>query len=388
MPVQANPSVAIYLPTELYYSREVLHGIFDYVHKHRPWRYVTGLADGKWPAEKGFHLQGGVGMFSAGKLMEQFRKRKVPTVNISEKQSGVGLARVLPDNEEAGRVAAEYFLEKKFTHFAFSGCDDFAFSRLRGIGFTGRLADAGHRCLTQNFGDGKWPAHSMDPLPEIGEWLESLPKPCAVFAYADDHARRILGECERLDLAVPEEVAVLGCDNDEIQCELAPMPISSVAFPLRRIGYEAASALQALMDGSAAPPGVLRLPPTGIVTRHSTDIIAVKDMAVARAVRFISAHASDSIDVGDVVKACGASRRYLERRFNMLLGRTPKQEIQRKRLSIAKRLLAETLHPMPEIAEACGFSDAKMLSSVFRADVGFTPSEFRRRVRAKTQQGE
>ncbi|GAB4182389.1 MAG: hypothetical protein Fur0032_23440 [Terrimicrobiaceae bacterium] len=249
------------------------------------------------------------------------------------------------------------------------------------MGFTSRLAEAGQKCFTQNFGDGKWPAHSLDPLPEIGDWLENLPKPCAVFAYADDHARRILGECERLGLSVPEEVAVLGCDNDEIECELAPLPISSVAFPLRRIGYQAASVLQHLMDGGEPPEGALRLLPTGIVTRRSTDIIAVKDMAVARAVRFISGHASEPIDVGDVVKACGASRRYLERRFNILLGRTPKQEIQRKRLSIARRLLAETLLPMPEVAEACGFSDAKMLSSVFRADAGVTPSEFRRAAR-------
>lgn len=378
---KAIQTVGLNLPTTLYYAREVLHGIFEYVHSHRPWRYVTWGDIDTWPSDKLGKVTGAIGMFSAGKFLEQFMKRKIPTVNVSEKQSGVGMARVLPDNAAAGRMAAEYFLEKKFHHFAFSGCEDFAFSRLRRIGFSERLALEGFTCMEHQFGAGKWPAHSLDPLPEVGQWLSQLPKPCAVFTHADDHARRILSECERLEISVPEEIAVLGCDNDEIECELSPMPISSVSFPLRRLGYEAADILQRLMNGETPPVDAIRLPPAGIVTRRSTDIIAVKDMAVARAMRYISAHAPEQINVSDVVKACGASRRYLERRFNTLLGRTPKQEIQRKRLSIAKRLLGETHLPMPEIAEASGFTDAKMLSSIFRADTGQTPSDFRRAAR-------
>lgn len=387
MHFKPSPKVALVLPISMHYSREVLCGVFEYVHEHRPWRYVTWTVGDPWPRAglKEMNLSGALGMFVASSSLEGFNARELPVVNISEKQAGIGTARVLPDNRMAGRMAADYFLDKKFTHFAFSGCEDFAFSRLRGLGFSERLAEAGYPCHEQKFGAGKWPSHSMDPLPEIGDWLKDLPKPCAVFAHADDHASRILSECDRVGLSVPEEVAVLGCDNDEFQCELAPTPISSVTFPLRRLGYKAAATMDALIDGQAPPEDAVRMGPTGIVTRRSTDIIAVKDMAVARAVRFISAHASDSIDVSDVVQACGASRRYLERRFSMLLGRTPKQEIQRKRLSIARRLLAESLLPMPEVAEAAGFTDAKMLSSVFRADTGQTPSEFRRAARLATE---
>lgn len=385
MKIKSPPPVGLLLPTNLHYGREVLFGIFDYVRQHRPWRYVTGglgSEDASLPSHVPLSVV--VGMVTAGKLLQSLKKRGIPVVNVSERHSGVGTARVLPDNEAAGRLAAEYFLNKKFTHFAYTGCEDFAFARLRHIGFEERLREAGFSCVAQNFGAGKWPAHSLDPLPEIGRWIESLPKPCAVFAQTDDHARRVLNECDRMGVSVPEEVAVLGCDNDEIECELAPIPISSVAFPLRRLGYEAAAMAERLMEGQPPPAEALRLAPTGIVTRRSTDIIAVKDPVVARAMSFINAHAAEPIHVGDVVRACGASRRYIERRFATLLGRTPKQEIQRTRLQIAKRLLAETLLPMPEVAEASGFSDAKMLSTVFGRAMGMTPSQYRASVR---QQG-
>jgi LacI family transcriptional regulator len=362
--------------------------VFDYVRDHRPWQYITGnvTSDRNWSFPAGTELPAVLGMIASGSFLQKMKRHKIPVVNISERQAGVGTARVLPDNVEAGRRAAAYFLEKKFTHFAFSGCEEFAFSRLRHQGFEEVLRAAGHTCVVQNFGSGKWPMHSLDPLPEVGEWVKSLPKPCAVFTHADDHARRVLNECSRLRIRVPEEVAVLGCDNDELECELSPTPISSVAFPLRRLGYEAAGMVERLLAGEEPPEGPVRLSPTGIVTRRSTDVIAVKDPIVARAVSYISAHAAEPIDVSNVVKASGASRRYLERRFNTLLGRTPKQEILRVRVGIAKRLLSETLLPMPDIAGASGFTDSKMLSSVFVRDMGMTPSEFRRSVRAASQQ--
>lgn len=383
MRLNAHPSVALVIPVTIYYGREVLHGIFDYVREHRPWQYITGGigSDEVWNFPAGTELPAVLGMVGSGKFLQNMTRKGIPVVNISERQIGVGTARVLPDNIEAGRLAAAYFLEKQFTHFAYTGYDELAFSRLRHQGFEEAVKAAGFTCISQNFGLGKWPRHSLDPLPEISEWLKSLPKPCAIFTHADDHARRVLSECSRMNILVPEEVAVLGCDNDEIECELSPTPISSVAFPLRRLGYEAAGMVERLLAGEEPPEGPLRLPPTGVVTRRSTDVIAVKDPIVARAVSYISGHAFEPIDVSDVVRACGASRRYLERRFNTMLGRTPKQEILRVRLGIAKRLLSETLLPMPDIAEASGFTDSKMLSTIFSRDIGVTPSEFRRKLR-------
>jgi LacI family transcriptional regulator len=370
------------MATNLHYGREVLHGIFDYVRQHRPWQYVTGNLE--WDFPSGEQLSAVVGMLSNGSLLQKMKRRGIPVINVSERQQGVGTVRVLPDNVEAGHLAASYFIEKKFTNFAFSGPEDYAFSRMRHLGFEEHLRSSGFTCHVQDFGHGKWPIHSMDPLPEIGEWIQTLPKPCAIFAYSDDHARRVLNECRRMGISIPEEIAVLGCDNDVIECELSPTPISSVALPLRRLGYEAARMVELHITGGTLPTEAIRLPPSGIVTRRSTDVIAVQDQTLARAVGYISAHAAEPINVRNVAKASGASRRYLERRFKTLLGRTPREEILRVRVGLAKRLLSETLLPMTEIAESAGFTDSKMMCSAFGRDTGLTPSEFRRKIRSQT----
>jgi LacI family transcriptional regulator len=376
------PYVALSLSAQIHYCREVLFGIFDYVHKNHPWIYITGgIGEAGWKFPVEAKECAVLGMFTDGPFVRSMARRKIPLVNVSEKDQGIGMARVLPDNVAAGRMAAEYFLQKKFTNFAYSGCDDFAFSKLRHHGFEEALREAGHKCSSLNFGHGKWPRDSMDPLPEIGEWLHSLPRPCAVFTHGDDHARRVLNECRRLNILVPDEIAVLGCDNDEIECEFSPTPISSVSFPLRQLGFEAAAMVDFLLAGKVPEFATVRLAPSGIVTRRSTDMVAIQDPTIARAMRFIASNAAQPISVGHVVKACGASRRYLERRFNSLLGVTPKQEILRVRVGIAKRLLAQTSLLMPEVAEAAGFTDAKMLSSIFARDVGMSPSDYRRSVK-------
>jgi len=380
--MNSAPRVGLAINSDMHYGREVLHGIFDYVRKHRPWQYVTGNLE--WEFPDGVQLSAVVGMLGTGSLLKKMKRRGVPVINVSERQQGVGTVRVLPDNVEAGRQAAAYFVDKKFTHFAFTGPEDYAFARMRHLGFEEHLRSCGFSCHVQNFGQGKWPIHSMDPLPEIGEWIQSLPIPCAIFASSDDHARRVLNECVRLGIRVPEEIAVLGCDNNEIECELSPTPISSVALPLRRLGYEAARMVELHLTGNTLPTEAIRLPPSGIVTRRSTDVIAVQDQTLARAVGFISAHAAEPINVSNVAKASGASRRYLERRFKTLLGRTPREEILRVRVGLAKRLLSETLLPMTEIAESAGFTDSKMMCSAFGRDTGLTPSEFRLRIRNKT----
>ena len=380
--MNTSPRVGLAINTNLHYGREVLLGIFDYVRQHRPWQYVTGNLEWEFPS--GTQLSAVVGMLGTGSLLQKMKRRGIPVINVSERQQGVGTVRVLPDNVEAGRQAATYFIDKKFTRFAFTGPEDYAFSRMRHLGFEEHLRSCGFSCQVQNFGHGKWPIHSMDPLPEIGEWIQALPIPCAIFAYTDDHARRVLNECLRLGIRVPEEIAVLGCDNDEIECELSPTPISSVSLPLRRLGYEAARMVEFHLTGGTLPTEAIRLPPSGIVTRRSTDVIAVQDPTLARAIGYISAHAGEPINVSNVAKASGASRRYLERRFKTLLGRTPREEILRVRVGLAKRLLSETLLPMTEIAESAGFTDSKMMCSAFGQDTGMTPSEFRRKVRSTT----
>ena len=214
-------------------------------------------------------------------------------------------------------------------------------------------------------------------IESIASWLRSLPKPVAVFACYDFRGQQVLDACRRAGFAVPDEVAVLGVDNDELLCALSPPPLSSVILNPRRSGWLAAEALDLMMRGQRVP-AVTHVPPLGVATRQSTDTTAVDDVQVANAVRFIRERACSGIDVSDVLRACPMSRRALEQRMKAILGRTPHAEILRVQIARARQLLAATSLSLPEVAEKCGFRHAEYLSVAFKRETGVAPSEYRR----------
>jgi LacI family transcriptional regulator len=207
--------------------------------------------------------------------------------------------------------------------------------------------------------------------------LRHLPKPLAVFAAADETALRVLHACEHLGLRVPEEVAVLGCHNDYLTCNFASVRLSSVDDDLELQGYRAARLLDRLMDGEPAPDAPVIIPPKGIVTRASTDIMAVPHREVAIALRFIWQHFREPIQTSDVAKASGLSRHHLMRLFQTHIGRSIAEEISLKRIEHAKQLLMETNLKAWQIGEEAGFSSIVHFSSAFSRIVGQAPSHFR-----------
>ena len=193
----------------------------------------------------------------------------------------------------------------------------------------------------------------------------------------DFQGRKVLNACSQRGIAVPDEVAVLGVDNDEVLCDFAAPPLSSVILNPHRTGYEAAALLARMMNGERIGAEAHRIEPLGVATRQSTDVLAVEDGGVAAAVRFIREHACEGISVKDVLRAVPQSRRSLEERFKKLIGRTPHEEISRVQLNQVKLLLAETDWSLERIAESTGFAHAGYLSSVFRRLSGSTPSHYR-----------
>jgi LacI family transcriptional regulator len=208
--------------------------------------------------------------------------------------------------------------------------------------------------------------------------LSGLPKPVAVFACYDNRGQQVLEACRRAGLAVPEDVAVLGVDNDEVLCLLSPPPLSSVILNPRRAGWEAAALLALMMGGEKVSDEPLLIPSIGIATRQSSDILAVGDAKLAAALRYIREHACEGIRVSDVLRHCPMARRALEEKFHRFIGRTPRQEILRVRINRVKELLIGTGLPVGEIAERAGF-EPETLSSVFRQVTNLAPSEYRRR---------
>jgi LacI family transcriptional regulator len=213
---------------------------------------------------------------------------------------------------------------------------------------------------------------------ELARWLLSLPRPVGVMASYDIRARHVLDACRRVGLAVPDQVAVIGVDNDEFLCNLSDPPITSVAPDTRRTGYEAAALLDRLMSAREKQRGqAVFVQPLGVVTRRSTDAFALGDPDVSAAVRFIREHAYHGITVKDVLAEVPVSRRVLEGRFRKLLGRTPHDEIARIRLERVRQLLRETRLSMDEIARRSGFRNGEYLATAFRREIGTSPNEYR-----------
>jgi LacI family transcriptional regulator len=210
------------------------------------------------------------------------------------------------------------------------------------------------------------------------QWLRSLPKPVALFASNDILARSLADTCIQLNLNVPTDVALLGVDNDELECELTSPPLSSIAIPGERIGYEAAKQLDQAMSSKKFSPQRIFLPPIRIVQRQSTETIAVQDSTVIAALTYIRAHSAEGINVANVIRSIGSGRRELERKFRSILGRSVLQEIRSARIHQVQKLLTDTDLPMPAIAKLTGFSSAHRLAIVFHRTCGLPPTAYRK----------
>lgn len=304
--------------------------------------------------------------------------------------SGIGRPRVYYDNERIGRLAAEHFLERAFKHVAYLNCGNYWMEVERMPIFRQTLEAAGchyheipyYQCF---------PRCAPGPLrshQQAHEWLvntlRELPKPLGIAASTDDLACRLLRACDDANLSVPEEVAVLGCDNNPMVCDYALAPLSSVDVDWQRIGYEGAGLLDRLMDGKRAPHAPILIPPKGVVTRLSTHVLAIPDLAIAQAVRFIWEHYPEPIGTPEVAAAAGLSRRTLERDFRKHLGQSVNHEIAQVRVERAKQMLLETKLKAYEVALQCGFSDVVHFSKAFHRLTGSRPSHYRRQEQAST----
>jgi LacI family transcriptional regulator len=308
----------------------------------------------------------------------------VPVVNVTNAIDPAPEPRVGLDNYAVGRLAAAHFIERGLTNFAFLGYRAFPYIRDREAGYVSALKSAGFECITRSdpsevrpTGGGYWGIRELG----LGEWLVALPKPIGILAARDQYGLQLAELCHLKNLQVPEDVALLGVDNDELVCEMSTPPLSSIAVAGEQTGYEAAAMLERLMNGKPAPKKPLLLPPTGLIVRQSTDILKVEDSEVRAAVRFIRSRINEPLNVSDVLKQLSISRSSLERKFRSILGRTPLEEIRRVRIEQVKSLLAGSDMTVREIARRTGFRSAERLCTTFRAAAGEAPSQYRKRFR-------
>lgn len=312
-------------------------------------------------------------------LIDRVRRAGVPVVDLSDQLPELPFPRVLPDNEAIGRMAAEHLLGRGFSQLAFVTWDSAApvvKGRLAGFQQTVAKADKAFFLLDYTPLMRK-PGAVARFLPWLARRLTELPKPLGTMAQYDAEALNIFRACQLANLLVPEQVAVVGVDNDPIYCELGGIPLSSVASNREMIGYKGAELLDRLMQGDKAPIQPLRIAPTGLVIRKSSDIVAVDDVSVARALGFIAEHYREPITVQDVVAVSGSSRRNLYIKFADTIGHSIRGEILRQRLDRAKHLLRETGEKLVCIAQESGFEDPATLSKTFKQHLGISTTAFR-----------
>lgn len=372
----------------LSYYRDIVRGIRAFAEGRPCWAFTPIAPDpAAVEAIRPLDLDGLIAHVFTQELAEALARLRKPVVNVSGVLPDLALPRVMADHEQVGRIAAAHFLDRGLRHFGFFGYTNHAFSIGREAGFRQVVEGAG--CRVSGY-------LSDDPLhPEptglwrwddgLQRWLLGLPRPVGVLASHDIQGVQLSEVCRRAGLRVPDEAALLGVDDDDLFCEVARPSLSSVALPGARIGYEAARMLEGLLSGGvrgAAEQRIL-LPSPGVVTRQSSDVLAIEEQDLAAAIRFIRTHAAAPIGVADALGAAGGSRRSLERRFRAALGRGIGEEIRRVRLEKAKSLLSGTEMPIAQVAKNSGFSEAKRLSTMFRRETGLTPTEYRRQSRIR-----
>jgi LacI family transcriptional regulator len=377
------PKVALLLESSRAAGRALIKGVADYSHHHGRWSFYwePGGLETALPKLKSLNLQGIILRDVA--QLDEVLGFGIPAVVVGHSQSEVpGMINVVTDSAAIGRLGAEHLLGCGFKHFAFCGrgnlpTENVTWSKLREDSFRQRLQEAGMDCQKYYAvvsGDRFWPQERRAMI----RWLRSLSRPCGLLACNDDMAKEVLEACKLGGLAVPDDFAVIGVDNDELVCGLADPPLSSIALNFERAGYEAAGVLSRLMRKARRVPSRILVRASHVVPRRSTDILAVEDNFLAKALRHIREHARENVSVNDASRAAGLSRRALEKRFRQLLKHSVLDEIRQVRASQIARLLVETDLSVAQIAQKLGFEDIQHVSRYFRAVKGQTPLAYRK----------
>jgi len=369
------------------YGRSLLKGIVRYSKEKGPWLFCrmplfyreTLKMKGIIKFAKDWGAQGIIGQLYNDKGIEMALKAGLHLIGEDFKERFTEIPNITGGYHEAGRMGAEYFLQKGFKNFAFYGYTNIVWSRERLEGYEGYLNHKGYK--VSNFDQTQMPGRGLwyyKPS-ELSEWLKSLPKPVAIMACDDDKAQHITEACNQAGIHIPEEVAVLGVDNDEMTCNLSDPPISSIHLDTERGGYEAAKLMDKLIKKEVTKYSDILVKPTHIVTRQSTDIISASDQYMAKALKYIHLNIDNDIRVADVLKEVPLCRRSFEKRFKETTGKGVYQYVLALRMQKIAEKLLETDKPINEIAFDVGINMSNNISRQFKQIKGCTPSEYRRR---------
>jgi LacI family transcriptional regulator len=376
--------VALLIETSGSYGRGLLRGVSKYNRERGGWStyfHPHGLGDPPPPWLRNWRGDGILARIDTPEIAQLLLKSGVPVVNLRGTVAELPFPYVGPDHDQIAKLAAEHLMERGLKNFAFCGKPAGIHPGLdeRGTTFAEVVRQSGGNCEV-------FPADC--PVDEdnwemeqerLAKWLHSLAKPVGVMACNDERGLQVLDACRRCSAAVPDEIAVIGADNDEHLCDLSIPPLTSVDVNAENIGYTAAALLDQMMQGIKPPEMAQRLAPRGIFTRLSTDTVASDDDEVNRTLRYIRENSCQGLRVVDVLAYMGMSRASLQQRLKRIIGRTIHEEIERVRLARVKELLLSPEMTIKQVARATGFSSVQYMTRVFRAALAETPARYRSR---------
>lgn len=375
--------IALAFPLGVPHLEGVFRGIVRYVRQRRlRWSFLT--ASESWALSfhqlRGWNGDGAVVMINTPTELRGITRARFRVVNISDALIMTSVPSVTVDNGEIGRIAADHLLAVGLRRFAYYGLHQTRYAQERGTAFVSRLEDLGHSCARHEARP-RFDSPHVDWMKEqkdLAKWLKSLEKPLGLLTASDPRARIALEACRLSDLRVPDDVAILGVNNDVTICEHCNPPLSSVSCNSELVGQKAAAMLDRLVSGRRLETREILVPPDGIVQRRSTDVRGVPDEPLVAAIRFIQTFFHQDIDIPDVVRHAGVSRRHLECEFREVLGMSPYEYLCRTRLEHARQQLRDSAGArLCDVAASSGFGSAKRMHAVFLRLTGITPREYR-----------
>ena len=380
---QPFPRVLVVLPSAQKACRDKMAGILRYSYLHGPWDVQTlgdNLNISQLHAFNVWQPDGIILGDPADESLLRILRRRIPVVQLDVSVSP-RYPTIWHDSRLIAEAAADHLLQLGLPHFAFIGSVPTAttspWAQTRAEAFAARLAAAGHSCHRYA------PVHPEDwglEQRHIKAWLLGLPKPCGIMAVHDPHAKQVLDICLTVGLRVPDEIAIVGVDNDLLVCENTTPTLSSVFPDFEGSGYLAAETLDKLLHGAKDVPRQVFYGIKGVVLRQSSLCVGPASRLIASAVEFIRRNACSGIGVPDVVAHCKASRRHIENHFRTALRHSILDEIQRHRLEHICTLLRETSRPIGEIGESCGYNSDTYLKALFKCRFGMTMRDYRKAI--------
>jgi LacI family transcriptional regulator len=375
------PRVALLIESSNAYGRGILAGIARFLQEQKPWSVFlpeTGRSDTAGDCLRGWKGDGLIVRAESKRVARATSACACPVVDLCVDRNLPSAPAVHSNVELEAKLGFGHLWERGFRNVGFCGVSDYSWVKLQYKGFLAAAAASGAVVSTHIQPLGlREPKGWVADRAALVKWLRGLPKPVGIFSCYDLRGQQLLDACRHVGLRVPEDVAVVGVDNDPVRCSLSDPPLSSVAPDTNRIGYLAAELLAALMEGKRVRAEVQFVDPIGVIARRSTEALTVEDPDVAAAVKFIRDHCCEGIDVEQVLEHVPLSRRALEARFVRHVGRTPHAEILRCRVERAKQLLSDSDMPVKAVAHRVGVGAPEYLSVLFRRTVGMTPSAYR-----------